>query len=337
MLEAALAYAEEGLRVFPLAPRDKVPLIRKSEGGNGCHDGTTDEAQIQEWWARWPQANVGVATGSGLLVVDLDGDEGCRSLVDLCEKHGPLPVTRCVSTGRVGGFHFWFRATGPGVRNSTGRRNGLAPAIDTRGAGGYVVAPPGIHPSGLVYKSSPTEPIAHAPQWLLELLTPKVAKRNGAPVAPTALAETTRYGLKAIELECEKVRIAQVGTRNEQLNASAYSLGQLEASGQIAYGDAGPALEEAAHAAGLPPGQSWKTIYASGIPAGRQNPRAAPARTATTKRPAEATTAAETAPEAALTIESRVRKAADEGAHDEGSAVLTVSGEDGTLAGSNTR
>jgi hypothetical protein len=49
ILEAALAYAAKGLRVFPLAPRDKVPLIPKSDGGNGCLDATTDEAKIRPW------------------------------------------------------------------------------------------------------------------------------------------------------------------------------------------------------------------------------------------------------------------------------------------------
>jgi hypothetical protein len=229
--------------------------------GAGCLDATSDEAQIRAWWSTHSDANIGVATGHGLLVVDLDGDEGCLSLIDLCEKHRPLPVTRCVSTGRVGGFHFWLRATGPAVRNSTGKRNGIAPGIDTRGTGGYVVAPPSVHPSGLVYKSSPTAPIADAPQWLLALLTPKVVERTGGSVVPTVSTETTMYGCKAIELECEKVRTAPEGTRNEQLNASAYSLGQLEAGGEIAFGDAGPALEEAARAAALPTGQSRKTIY----------------------------------------------------------------------------
>jgi hypothetical protein len=92
--------------------------------------------------------------GDGLLVVDVDGDEGCLSLIELCGTHDPLPVTRCVSTGRLGGFHFWLRATGPACRNSTGTRNGLAPGIDTRGAGGYVVAPPSVHPHGRLYSRS---------------------------------------------------------------------------------------------------------------------------------------------------------------------------------------
>lgn len=333
LLAAALAYAADGLRVFPLAPREKVPLI---PGGRGCNDATTDEAQIRAWWAKCPDANIGVSTGDGLLVIDVDGDDGCTSLIRLCDEHGPIPVTRCVSTGRVGGFHFWLRATGPACRNSNGIRNGLALGIDTRGAGGYVVAPPSIHPDGRPYKASPKAPIADAPQWLVDLLTPKVVERTGAPVVPTISTETTPYGRKAIELECEKVRTIGEGHRNDQLNASAYSLGQLEAGGEIAFGDAGPALEDAAAAAGLPVGQSHKTIYTSGLPDGRENPRTAPERTAAPKRPPGEPSRAERARGVAATIESRARKAASAGANDLVAEILTALGDDGSLAGSDT-
>jgi hypothetical protein len=324
MREAALAYRAEGFRVFPLAPRDKVPLIA---GGRGCHDATTDESQIRAWWSACPDANIAVATGNGLLVVDLDGDDGCISLGVLCAEYGALPVTRCVSTGRVGGFHFWLRATGPAVRNSTGKRNGLAPGIDTRGAGGYVVAPPSVHPSGLAYKSSPTAPIADAPAWLLALLTPKVVERTGAPIPPTISDETTPYGRKAIELECEKVRSAPKGTRNEQLNASAYSLGQLEAGGEIAFGDAGPALEEAACAAGLPTSRSQKTIYTSGLVKGRENPRIAP-KTAMSHQ-AHSSGAATTAVEQII---ARVGGFAVQGRRDALADVISALGGQGQIA-----
>ena len=117
--------------MFPLGVRAKEPMIAKRDGGNGCHDATTDLGQIHAWWAKWPDANVGVATGNGLLVLDPDGDRGALALCELCREYGELPVTRTVVTG--GGFHFWYRAEGPGVRNTTGARNGLAPGLDTRG------------------------------------------------------------------------------------------------------------------------------------------------------------------------------------------------------------
>jgi hypothetical protein len=295
-LRAALAYAAEGLRVFPLhsmrgskwacscgTPCDSPGKHPRTL--NGCKDATTDRHQIGAWWREWPDANIGVATGDGLLVIDLDGDEGCVALAEVCEAHGQLPITRYVRTGREGGFHLWYRAEGPGVRNTTGNRAGLAAGIDTRGEGGYVLAPPSNHESGRRYVGDDL-PIADAPSWLLDLLTPKVIERTASAVVPVISTETTPYGRRAIELECEKVRTAPEGTRNDQLNASAYSLGQLEAGGQIAYGDAGPALEDAASAAGLPSRQSWTTIYKSGLVKGRANPRRAPE--STKRRPERA-------------------------------------------------
>ena len=59
MYDAAIEYAKKGFAVFPLKYRDKVPLTR-----NGCKDATTDAAQIKAWWQKYPNANIGLATGS---------------------------------------------------------------------------------------------------------------------------------------------------------------------------------------------------------------------------------------------------------------------------------
>ena len=74
MLEAALAYAEEGIAVFPLARGTKIPLKRS----HGFKDATTDPDQIREWWTKTPNANIGAAMGaaSGIIGVDVDGPEG---------------------------------------------------------------------------------------------------------------------------------------------------------------------------------------------------------------------------------------------------------------------
>jgi len=107
MLDAALAYAFQGLAVFPLTPRDKVPAIPKAEGGQGFKDATKDAAVIHGWWTRWPDANVGIATGaaSGLVVLDVDGPEGKASFATLCNGEGP-PLTPTARTGR--GQHLLF-------------------------------------------------------------------------------------------------------------------------------------------------------------------------------------------------------------------------------------
>lgn len=142
MYDAAIEYAKKGFAVFPLKYRDKVPLTR-----NGCKDATTDAAQIKAWWQKYPNANIGLATGSvsqNVFVIDLDIDEdrgidGYHSLEDWQREHGDFPETWTAITGR-GGYHLYYRGNGK-IKN----RAGIIDGVDIRGNGGYVVAPPSIH------------------------------------------------------------------------------------------------------------------------------------------------------------------------------------------------
>jgi Bifunctional DNA primase/polymerase, N-terminal/Primase C terminal 1 (PriCT-1) len=157
----ALSLARLGLRVIPLRPNGKVPLTE-----HGCKDASADPEVIAKWWGQWPDANVGVATGEGLFVVDIDiknGVEGEAAWRDLQQPHGPAPMTRTVITPS-GGRHLYWDPGGVFVRCSAGR---LGAGIDIRGAGGYVVAAGEI--DGKRYETLPA-PIAPAPPWLLELL-----------------------------------------------------------------------------------------------------------------------------------------------------------------------
>lgn len=131
LASSALWYAEQGLQVFPLQPGSKVPY----SGSRGCKDATTDPGQVRRWWAERPSANVGLATGHLVDVIDIDGPEGVRSWA----AAGDLPpVLGTVSTPRQGGTHLYVRATG------AGNRAAMRPGIDYRGLGGYVVAPPSV-------------------------------------------------------------------------------------------------------------------------------------------------------------------------------------------------
>lgn len=149
MKESALYYERMGLAVFPLAPRSKKPLTH-----NGCKDATTDPGQIDAWWNRWPDANIGIATGSksgGLVVIDLDIDEdkgvnGYEVLTAWQREHGTLPDTAMSITGR-GGYHYLYRDAAQWKN-----RAGLYEGVDIRGEGGYIVAPPSIHPNGRRYE-----------------------------------------------------------------------------------------------------------------------------------------------------------------------------------------
>jgi putative DNA primase/helicase len=191
-VEIALAYAARGWAIFPVhsltngvctCGRDECESAGKHpRTKTGLKEATTDAEQIREWWSRWPGANVGLATGavSGLLVLDVDVDSGGEeSATTLEAEHRHLPATVTALTGG-GGRHLLFRHPGEEVRNSAGR---LGPGLDTRGDGGYVVAPPSLHASGRRYlwqagKSPDEVALAETPVWLLRLLEPSPIERS---------------------------------------------------------------------------------------------------------------------------------------------------------------
>jgi replicative DNA helicase len=148
---------------------------------------------LMGWWDTNPEANIAIATGkrSGVIVIDVDaGHGGEESLSELIRQHGDLPQTPTVKTGG-GGRHIFFAHPGIEIRNSTSR---LAPGIDVRGDGGYVVTAPSIHPSGNAYKwiVKPSEtPLAPLPEWIVEKLkdTPQI---NVPVISNGVIANGTR-------------------------------------------------------------------------------------------------------------------------------------------------
>ena len=149
MLDEALALAGCGFAVFPLHPRAKTPATE-----HGFKDATTDASQIRDWWAKTPDANIGIATGEasgGLIVIDIDVDEakgkdGMLALKEWQEQHESLPPMLSATTGR-GGFHLYYRSSRP-RKNTTNSEK----SIDIRANGGYVVAPPSVHENGNEYR-----------------------------------------------------------------------------------------------------------------------------------------------------------------------------------------
>src|SRR4029077_18768365 len=142
---AALQLAQKGLAVFPCQPRGKEPACDA-----GLHAATCDIERINRWWQAVPDLNVGIATGtaSGIFVLDIDGEGGEASLRRLEQENCPLPPTIEAITGK--GRHCYFRMRGS-IRNSAGQ---IGAGLDIRGDGGYVIAPPSIHPSGRAYSWS---------------------------------------------------------------------------------------------------------------------------------------------------------------------------------------
>jgi putative DNA primase/helicase len=138
LLEAALKYQVKGLSVIPCA-KDKKPLISWLP----YQTNRASVAQIQEWWDKYPGANVGIITGkiSGITVIDLDSQEAIDYF--LANFKGTTP---CVDTPR--GMHAYFQYE-EGTRNTV-KVNGLD--IDVRSDGGYVIAPPSVNAEGKLYR-----------------------------------------------------------------------------------------------------------------------------------------------------------------------------------------
>ena len=140
---AALAYANAGLSVLPLTPRDKTPLL-----DDWPHKATTDGPTISKWWTRWPNANIGLhVEKSGLAVLDVDPrNGGADSLRELKRERGEGWISHLkVNTGG-GGFHFIYTHSGKASFPAQ-----LARGIDLKTGTSYIVAPPSVHPSGKVY------------------------------------------------------------------------------------------------------------------------------------------------------------------------------------------
>jgi len=149
-MDVALVYSRvkghrPALPIFPVTRNGKTPAVPAAEGGHGCLDATTDQDKIREWWSKYPDANIGIATGkkSGILVLDIDnknGHSGSETLRDLQAQLGRLPDGPICLTPN-GGMHLYFRYP-IGVEVKT--KAGLADGIDIRSNGGYVVGPPSI-------------------------------------------------------------------------------------------------------------------------------------------------------------------------------------------------
>ena len=270
----ALKYAELGLPVFQCESRGKKPITE-----HGHKDATTDPGTIREGWRKNPDANIGIPMGplSGWLALDVDGPIGEASLAELIETHGPLPTTLKQKTGK--GVHYIFRypQNGPKIRNSTSK---IAPGIDVRGDGGYIIAASSVHSNGTKYewpdchRPSQIDP-ADLPQWLLDRVVAKPPPTPSERPKWKGNESGARYAEVALEREAEAVATATEGQRNHTLNIAAFTLGQLVGSGALAAERVVAVLTQAALHTGLDPVEVDKTIK-SGISAGAAAPREVP-------------------------------------------------------------
>lgn len=166
--DAALHFTRLGYAVFPCIPGGKTPITK-----HGFKEATTDESVIKSWWEQYPNANIGIAT-SGLLVIDVDGAENSWAQ----ERSDDLSSAPCSLTAN-GGRHYIFRQPPGQAWGNTCSK--IAPKVDTRGNGGYIIAPPSVvdgKPYRWVEGRSLVVPaeLPEAPQWLAGLLTSRPSK-----------------------------------------------------------------------------------------------------------------------------------------------------------------
>jgi len=158
--KGACELAEHGLRIVPLRPKSKIPRIR-----DWPSKATSQVAAVDAYWRKWPTANIGVATGDGIVVIDLDNAEALA----YAQQRGLPARVPTVRTGRAGvGQHLYFAGDAPTSRGT------VHPAIDVRGRGALAVAPPSIHPdTAALYEwvIPPFSPLPPLPAWVLETKT----------------------------------------------------------------------------------------------------------------------------------------------------------------------
>jgi hypothetical protein len=201
----ALAYASDGLPVFPLSPGTKFPAISKADGGHGFYDATTDTQRIEGWWTRYPGANIGICTGatSGLLVIDVDPRQG-GSLDTIYARFPELQEARLAQSGN-GGWHLYLRY--PGFEVASGNRV-LGLGIDVKCDRGYITAHPSHLASGGKYcwLNTYETPLLDCPPALVESLRDFMAARDNrattsrSPVGNATSSSIGRYSPTANSL-----------------------------------------------------------------------------------------------------------------------------------------
>ena len=248
--------------------KTRILKAKAPYGGSGVKDATTDEEVIKGWWKRWPNAMIGLAMGhNGLFALDFDPriDEETGEVFTLeslkaalVEQMGcdlPQSLTAMTQSGGVHVYLLQPRDGGEPIRN----RGNLPRHVDVRGQGGYVIAPPSIlyHEDGsegrYSWLSNRHDDPVDAPTVLVDILRTKGKKprgdaersragasaasaAEGAPAARPVDASKAeyeavrKYGLSALDKECDLIRRAASGARNAQLNESAFNIGTLVGS-----------------------------------------------------------------------------------------------------------
>jgi hypothetical protein len=243
--EAAARFAAAGVPVFPCAPGEKRPLVRR-----GFHDATADPGQVAAWWSRWPSANIGIPTGaaSGVDVVDVDvhatgtGFPAFRGAHRQGHAAGWAALVRTPS----GGLHAYYPAHPDRAQSSW---QAARAHVDFRGDGGYIIAPPSkvLRPGGvrapyrLIVASGDT-PVPVDAARLRDLLDP----RTPIPLDRTR-ASAHRFERRGSDAKVLAGWVAGrgEGERNRGLFWAACRLAESGAPPDVTLDALGPAAEHA--------------------------------------------------------------------------------------------
>lgn len=228
-----LDLAARGWHLFPVHPARKTPAIRRWNDR-----ATTDPDQLARFFTAHPDHNAGIACGpSGLLVIDCDTPKsdtpptlaGAEVLAALAAGRGGLPDTWTVATPS-GGRHLYFRAPTPPAGaeplGNTGRT--LGPMLDTRGAGGQVLAPGSRLPNGGYELIDDSDPV-NLPGWVAWRLSVHAPTAVSAPAErpSTVLGDHDAYVSAIVRAELQRVAQAERGGHNAAVFTAARALGQL--------------------------------------------------------------------------------------------------------------
>lgn len=232
--DSAALLTELGIPVFPLPPGSKQP----HPGSRGCKDATTDTERVRRWWGTHPGDNIGIATGHGLDVLDVDCKNGQPGHDTLRRLAPLLPSPAVVVRTPSGGLHLWYRSSGDG------NHAGLA-GLDYRGQGGYVLAPGSATPEGryewVSADDSADTPAAQAPPWTALQTALRHQPHRPDPATPAQPGQPSGAGLEALQRHVSRL---PEGNRNAGLYWAARRA--------VADGYDPDRLTEAARACGLP-------------------------------------------------------------------------------------
>jgi hypothetical protein len=186
---------------------------------------TTELAQVEKWWSRWANANIGIATGGRIVVIDLDVKhppvDGIDEWGGVCLDNDIDDNTLAASTPS-GGVHLFFSKSVE-IHNSASK---IAPGVDVRGDGGYVVAAPSIVDGKRYEWEKPPATILPLPGVLVELLEYK-APPPSRPAGEFSGKDCSAYVGAAIAGELDMLSKATNGTKHDTLNRVSFNLGQL--------------------------------------------------------------------------------------------------------------